>query len=422
MTENQALTYIHSLLRFGSKPGIERIEKVLKALGNPEDKLNIVHVAGTNGKGSTSTFISAILSEAGYKTGLYTSPFITCFNERIKLNGENISGEDLAYYTEVVKSASDSALGYDDPLTEFEFITALAFKYYADKKADAVVLEVGLGGRLDATNVVKRPKVSVITKIDLDHTGILGDTIEQIAFEKCGIIKNGCPVVSTAENKGAAEDVICQNANAKCSKLTIAPTAENIISFDISGSEFEALNEKFKISLSGKHQITNALTAVTAINIAFPEISTKTIQNGLVKATIPARCEVVSKKPLVILDGSHNPNGTGALYKHLSGNNINDAVAIVGFMADKDVSDAIKLTSPLFSHMITVEVVSNKRSMTADALKEVCEKYCSSVETAKNYQEAIEKAKAKNRPIIVFGSLYLAGDIRPILLSHFATK
>ncbi len=421
MTESKALEYIHSLLRFGSKPGLQRISKVLEVLGNPQDKLNIVHVAGTNGKGSTSTYISSVLSEAGLSVGLYTSPFITCFNERIKLNGQDISGEDLGFYTEIVKQASDSILD-DDPLTEFEFITALAFKFYADKMADAVVLEVGLGGRFDATNVVKTPKVSVITKIDLDHTGVLGDTVSQIAYEKCGIIKQGCFVVSTAENKGEAEEVIVKSAKEKGAHLFVAPNSDKRAELFVAGAKFTLFGKDYNISLSGEHQVTNAITAITAINVAYPEISYETIKRGLLKAKIPARCEVISKEPLVILDGSHNPNGTGALYKHLSSCGIKDAVAIVGFMADKDVSDAVKLLSPLAKQMITVEVTSNKRSMTSEELKTVCEQYCPSVVTAKDYKTAIDLAKQTNRPIIVFGSLYLAGDIRPLLLSHFSTK
>ncbi len=422
MTENEALKYIHSLLRFGSKPGLERIEKVLGVLGNPQENVKIVHVAGTNGKGSTSAYISSVLCKAGYKTGLYTSPFITCFNERIRLNGENISGDDLAYYTDLIKSASDGILGENDPLTEFEFITALAFKYYSDKKTDVVVLEVGLGGRLDATNVIKSPAVSVITKIDLDHTGVLGDTVEQIAFEKCGIIKQGCPVVSSAENKGKAEKVICSVAASLSSELVVAPCADEIKSITVDGSEFVTKGETYRLALSGKHQITNALTAITAISVAFPEISVETVKKGVLTASLPARCEVISKIPLVILDGSHNPNGTGALYNHLSTCDIKNAVAIVGFMADKDVSEAIEKAASIFDEMITVEVKSNARSMTADDLKTICSMYCDSVETADTYDQAIVKARQKNKPIVVFGSLYLAGDIRPLLLSHFATK
>ncbi len=421
LTEKEALEYIHSLLRFGSKPGLERILKVLEILGNPQDKLNIVHVAGTNGKGSTSTYISSVLCESGLNVGLYTSPYITCFNERIRFCSENISGEDLALYTEIVKAASKDVLG-DDPLTEFEFITALAFKFYADKKADAVVLEVGLGGRLDATNVVKAPKVSVITKIDLDHTGVLGDTIEQIAFEKCGIIKNGCPVVCANENADSVIEVIKTTANERNCEFVLAPKPDKINSLTVTGGEFELQGETFAVSLSGAHQITNAITAITAIKKAYPEIPEDIIKKGLLKATIPARCEVISKNPLVILDGSHNPNGTGALYKHLQSNDIKNAVAIVGFMADKDVCDAVKLLSPLINTMITVEVTSNKRSMTAEGLKEVCGRYCENVIAVPNYESAISLAIEQKRPIIVFGSLYLAGDIRPLLLSHFSTK
>ena len=189
MTYTEALDYIHSLLRFGSRPGLERITELLKRLGDPQEKLNIIHVAGTNGKGSTCVFISSILRAGGKKTGLYISPFVTSINERIQIDGKPIQDDLLATYTERVKQEVSQMPVGDCPITEFEFITAVAFLYFYEQGCDSIVLEVGLGGRMDATNVIKAPKVSVIAQIALDHTSVLGETEEKIAFEKCVIIK-----------------------------------------------------------------------------------------------------------------------------------------------------------------------------------------------------------------------------------------
>ena len=416
MTSSSATEYIHSLLRFGSKPGLDRIKKLLSAMGNPEQKLNIIHVAGTNGKGSVCTYTASALTAAGFKTGLYISPFVVCFNERIQIDGEYISNDDLEYYTRLVKDFSDSVYSAEDPITEFEFITALAFKYFADKDCDAVVLEVGLGGRLDATNVIKSPKASVITKIDLDHTGVLGETVAEIAAEKCGIIKQSCPVVTMYDNEGDALDVI-KNVAEKCgSKLFVTAPPDSIITSDIFGSRFIYNKSEYAVSLAGKHQITNAITAITALKVAFPEIGDEAIKKGLKNAKFPARCEVISKDPFILLDGSHNPNGTTALNLLLKENGLNDCVGIVGFMADKDVSDALSKVTDRFSKFITVEVVSNKRSMTAKSLQELLKGFCDDVSSADCYQTALNMALETGKPIIVFGSLYLSGDIRPLLI------
>ena len=422
MNYTECLNYIHSLMRFGSRPGLERITELLNRLGDPQEKLNIIHVAGTNGKGSTCTFLSNVLRASGKKVGLYISPFVTVFNERIQINGQPISDDDLANYTERVKAVVERIPDDGCPITEFEFITAVAFLYFFEQGCDAVVLEVGLGGRLDATNVISKPKVSVIARIALDHTSILGNTEAEIAFEKCGIVKNGCPVVTTADNSDEALEVIKQTAKERGCELKISNRNEaEILSSDIFGSNILWCGEEYRISLPGEHQVSNALNAVTAVKLAFPEITLENIKQGLSTTVFPARCEVISKEPLVILDGSHNPNGTGALADLLEKTDIKNATAIVGFMADKDVSDALELLKGKFEKMITVKVQSNYRTMTAENLKTVCEGICDDVITADSYEKAIEIAK-QSKKIIVFGSLYLAGDIRPLLLKHFKTK
>lgn len=422
MNYTECLNYIHSLMRFGSRPGLERISDLLHRLGDPQEKLNIIHVAGTNGKGSTCTFLSNILRASGKKTGLYISPFVTVFNERIQINGQPIPDSDLAIYTERVKAVVDIMPDDGCPITEFEFITAVAFLYFLEQGCDAVVLEVGLGGRLDATNTITKPKASVIARIALDHTSILGDTEAQIAFEKCGIVKKGCPVVTTADNSDEALSVIKNVALDRGCELKISNRHEvDIILNDIFGSDIIWQGERYHISLPGEHQISNALNAVTTVKMAFPEITLENIKQGLGTTVFPARCEVIAKSPLVILDGSHNPNGTGALADLLEKSDIKNATAIVGFMADKDVSDALSLLKGRFKRMITVKVESNARTMSAEDLKSVCESVCEDVVAVDSYEKAIELLKCEEK-IIVFGSLYLAGDIRPLLMKHFQTK
>ncbi len=422
MNYTESLNYIHSLMRFGSRPGLERITELMHRLGNPQESLEILHVAGTNGKGSTCTFLSSILKASGKKTGLYISPFVTEFNERIQVDGQPISNQDLAKYTERVKAEVEGMECEDCPITEFEFITAVAFLYFFEQGCDAVVLEVGLGGRLDATNVITSPKVSVIARIALDHTAILGNTEAEIAFEKCGIVKPKTPVITTADNSDEALGVIKKIADERGCELRISNRNDaTVLSCDVFGSRFLWQGEEFEIGLCGEHQISNAINAVTAVRAAYPEITLDDIKQGLKAASFVARCEVISKEPLVILDGSHNPNGTGALAELLQKADIQDATAIVGFMADKDVSDAIGLLRGRFKKMITVKVESNARTMTAEELKKVCESICDEVYAAQSYSEAIRLASNEEK-IIVFGSLYLAGDIRPLLLKHFQTK
>lgn len=423
MNYNEALEHIHSLGKFGSKPGLERIEEMLSLMGNPQKQLEFIHVAGTNGKGSTSTFLASCLEEHGFTVGLYTSPFVTEFNERIRLNGQNISNDDLAYYTEYTATLAKEVFSDEHPITEFEFITALAFKYFADKKCDIVVLEVGLGGRLDATNVIEKPKASVIVKIDLDHTGILGDTIEKIANEKCGIIKPGCPVVTTSQNAPSVLTVIKKKAEEQECEVYLNRSDEaKVISSDINGNVFIFEGREYRTKMPGLHQIDNAVTAINTLKAVYPEMPYESIYNGIKKAVLAARCEVISRDPLLLLDGSHNPNGTEALAGLLQKSNIYNAVGILGFMADKDVPDALKKVLGHFKKVYTVTVESNPRAMKAIDLAEICENLGVTAESASDYRTAVKKALDDSENTVVFGSLYLAGDIRPILLEKVSEK
>ncbi|MBE6541975.1 MAG: bifunctional folylpolyglutamate synthase/dihydrofolate synthase, partial [Ruminococcaceae bacterium] len=309
MTYSEALEYIHSVSWKGSRPGLERISELCTLLGHPEDSLKFIHIAGTNGKGSTSAMIASILSESGYRVGLYTSPFIEEFNERIMLCGENISNEDLARDTEYVKQFADKM---EDSPTEFELITAIAFVYYKRKGCDYVVLECGLGGRLDSTNVINTSVLSVITGIDLDHTAILGDTTEKIASEKAGIIKKGVPVIF-GEGDGDAECVIrtaAENMGSEYIRTDFSKISS--IKTSLTGTEFYFDGKLIKINLRGIYQTRNAATVITAVNALREhgiKISDEAVEMGLKKAEWKARFETLSDFPLVIYDGAHNLQG-----------------------------------------------------------------------------------------------------------------
>ncbi len=411
MNYNEALNYIHSLLVFGSKPGLERITELLNKLGNPQNGLKFIHVAGTNGKGSACTMLSEVYKQAGLKTGLYTSPYIVDFRERMQINGEYIPESDLSVLCERVKATGVT-------VTEFEFITALAMLWFSEQKCDIVILEVGLGGRFDATNIIKAPICSVIMKIDYDHTAVLGDTLKQIAMEKCGIIKENCNAVSYPLQETEALETI----NKYASILAIPDISKlEILSSDINGNAFIYKNKEYKTKLIGEHQVYNALTVIETVAAAGITVSYEALYQGLQNALIPARLELISKKPIVFLDGAHNPNGADALssfMKEYSG----EIVAVAGMMADKNCEVFLKQVLKFCSSLITVTVTENPRTISADDLAEIGRKYCSDATAADNYDEAIELAYKKSgntKPVFVFGSLYLAGAIREKLISKY---
>ena len=410
MNYSEALEYIHSLGVFGSVLGLERIKELTKILGNPQKELKFIHVVGTNGKGSTCTMIAEILSSQGFKTGLYTSPFVVDFRERIQINGEYISREDIARLTERVKNTKVQ-------VTEFEFITALAFLYYKEQKCDFVVLETGLGGRFDATNVIDSPLCSVITKIDYDHTAYLGDTLDKIAFEKCGIIKNS-PTVCYPLQENEAFDTIKQHSN-----RLIMPSIDelNILKTKSVGNTFMYKGVEYETSLSGIHQVYNAITAIETVKLLDLKTDDKLLQRGIKNATIPARMEIISESPLVILDGAHNPDGANALSSYME-NFKGKIVAICGMMADKNCEGFLSKVLPFCSKVITVTVTENSRTESAENLANLSLKYCDEASKANSYDEAISEALSnirKDEALFVFGSLYLAGGIREKLISAF---
>lgn len=405
----KSLDYIHSLLRFGIKPGLERITALCAALGNPQDQLRCIHAAGTNGKGSVCTMLAGIAQASGMKTGLYTSPYVAEFRERIQINGAMIPKKDLSRLTDEVKHA---ACALPEPVTEFEFITALAFLWFARQGCDLVVLETGLGGRWDATNIIPRPLCSVIMKIALDHTEVLGSTLAEIAAEKCGIIKPDCPVISTCGQAPEALDVIKQTCLERNCELIIAETKDCVIEqSSLMGSDCLLATLAVHVPLMGRHMCENALTAVvTARRLGFGDAA---IQAGIAGIRMPARMEVQQAHPPVILDGGHNPDGAralaAALGQHCPGQRF---CMVCGMMADKDVPEYLRILQPYTERFIAC-APENLRALPAEVLAALARTQgYENAAAAASPNEALRLGKASNMPLLVCGSFYLAGDVR----------
>ncbi len=426
MTYEQAIDYINSFLQFGIKPGLERVKFLLEMLGNPQKKLKFIHVAGTNGKGSTCTFISSILKASGLNTGLFTSPFVLDFRERFQINGNMISKEDFVDVLEYIIPFVKKMPKNGNELTEFELITVIALVWFERKNCDVVVLEVGLGGRLDATNVLEDALISVITSISYDHMNILGPTIREIAAEKAGILKpNGTLVLYPNQDEEAFLTV--KNIAENLKNKIIIPDLNSLsnVKFNLNGTQFTYMNETFTVNLLGKHQIYNAITVISVARALANfglKISVADMKSGLMKAKFFSRLEIISKTPLVILDGAHNLDGArvlaDAINLYLSGKRV---VAIVGMLKDKEISKVLGLVAPLISDFIVVQP-DNPRAMDKFELNELVKIFNENSVVAEDLSVAVGLAFKKlteDSVLLVFGSLYLASQIRPILLSFF---
>ena len=420
MDYKEVTDFINKAKKFGSRLDLTRITKLCEILGNPQETCKFVHVAGTNGKGSVSVYLSHILMEAGFKTGLYTSPFIYEFNERIQINGTPISDEDLKRMMKKVKAATEEMLsqGEEHP-TEFELITALAYLYFAEQNCDVVVLEVGLGGRLDATNIIKNPLVSVITSVSFDHTEYLGETLSEIAWNKCGIIKENAPIVSYPYQPEEVYREIEKTAKEKHCELFV-PKKETlkIQKTDLSGNVFSYQGEMFETSLVGEFQVRNALVSIEAAKVLARlgyEIKPSHIKEGLKKAKWPARFEVLHKNPIVICDGSHNEDGMRAFVETakaaLKGKK---AICVFGMLKDKEYRACLESLSEICDTVICTEV-DNPRKETAAALREAAKKYIGTVYEEADNEKAVALAKKlaeAEDAIICLGSLYMMKNMK----------
>lgn len=428
MTYEEALAFIHGTYKFGSKLGLENIKVLLEKLGSPEKTLKFVHVAGTNGKGSTCAFIQSVLMEAGYTTGLYTSPFIETFNERIRVNHTLITSDELAQLTFKVKLMVEEmvAEGHQHP-TEFEVVTAIAMLYYQMKQCDVVVLEVGLGGRLDATNVIETPLVSVITPLDYDHMEYLGHTLTAIAGEKAGIIKIGGNTVTypQAEEAQAVIRSVCQSQ--KNALVEVSFKDLEIQSVEFGSLHFKYQGMPYEIGLFAPYQAENAVVAIEVLKVLREKhqfsLTDEHIALGLKKAKWIGRLEIVSEKPFIIIDGAHNMHGIRGLAKSLDvlGDNYR-IVGIVGILKDKEVDGMIEVISPYLDQIITTKP-DNPRAMSAETLATHfnASKVLGHYESIK---EAVEKiyeldAMAETPTLYLgFGSLYMIGEIRSRAQRH----
>ena len=420
MNYNQAIDYIHSVNWVFCKPGLDRIRTLCEALGNPQDKLSFIHVAGTNGKGSFCAMTESILRAAGYRTGLFTSPYIVSFNERMRVNGENISDEELVELVEQIRPIADTM---EDKPTEFELITALAFLYFAKHKCEVVVLECGLGGRLDATNIIKRPLLTVITGIAKDHTAILGDTIEQIAAEKAGILKAGTPLLWCG-NDSEAERVIRARADElKVRILTIKRDALSITRMTLNGTDFDFGNHKdLHIPLLGTYQPQNAANAISAIDLLKRMdvlIDEDAISEGLASVEWPARFEIIHRDPLIIADGGHNPEGIDSAVESIRTYFGDDKVGIItGVMTDKNYTYMASRIASVAERVFCL-TPDNPRALPAVDYATVFEGLDIAATAAPSVEEAVTQAlswaKETSTPVVCLGSLYMYGEICNIL-------
>lgn len=416
MNYEEAMTFIHETAHFGSKLGLENIRELLARLGNPQNRQKFIHIAGTNGKGTVTRTIAQILECEGYKTGIYTSPFIYEFNERIRIGGEYISDSDLARLCEKVaeKCSEMTAEGRNHP-TEFEVITAIAMLYFAEQKCDYTVLEVGLGGRLDATNVIDDPLLCVITLLGFDHMQYLGNKLSEIAYEKCGIIKNGAPVIVYPYQEAEAMRVIETEAKKRGSEMILADKP-NVKKCDLQGSVFDAEGfDGLHTALIGEHMAYNIATAVSAVlelrrlGVA---VSDKSIYDGVSKVRWSGRFEVICKNPLFVLDGAHNLSGIEAFVKTVEKVAKSEKkVFIMGMLADKEYEESIKKAAPLADLYIAVDVPS-PRTLSAEKLGAVAKEYNKNVYIAKSVNDAVTRALKENAAIFAFGSLYMLGDVK----------
>ena len=428
MDYNQALEYIYGTAKFGSKLSLDSIKGLLGRLGNPQNDFKYIHVGGTNGKGSVTAMIAHILKAGGYKTGMFISPSLENFTERIQVDLEEMPREDLPGFTFEVKIRADEMVnaGLPHP-TEFEIATAICLLYFSRRKVDIAVVEVGLGGRLDATNVVEDPLLSVITSIGYDHVNILGTTLKEIAFEKAGIIKAGRPVVSYPQLPEAARVIRRTSKEKDAALYEVSPEQISTIKSNLDGNIFDfrykgAEYKNLELNLLGEYQQLNAAVALTAIEVAKEqglEVSDGAIRDGLYKTKWPGRLEVVSRDPITIIDGAHNASGAEAFSRAIRGYFIDKKIVVLmGVLRDKDADSMVKSICPL-SDQVVITRPDNPRAMDVYVLAEKASKYCDHITIEPDIEKAIDKGievAGFNGVMLVCGSLYLAGAARRYIL------
>lgn len=422
MNYREAMEYVEYLQRYGSVPGLQNMQKLCERLGNPQEGLRFVHIAGTNGKGSVLAYVSTVLKTAGYKVGRYISPTILDYRERFQIGGRSIAKTELCRYMEQIKEIAEKMEeeGLTHP-TPFEIETAIAFLYFSDKKCDIVVLETGLGGSLDATNIINTTVCAVLASISMDHMAVLGDSLEKIAMQKAGIIKDNCRVV-TCRQKDEVMQVIEEAAKEHGCSLTIADSGKaSHIKYGL-GKQYFSYGDykKLEITMSGQFQIDNAILALEVINALQSKgfkVSEKQLRNGLMQTTWLGRFSIIGKRPLFIVDGAHNEDAAQRLAQSIKLYFTNKRIIyIMGVLADKEYDKIIQATYELAQHIITVKPPHNARALDGYELAHAVSEYHDSVTVADSLMEAVEMAylltgKDNNTVIIAFGSLSFLGEL-----------
>lgn len=426
MNYEEAILKINNRGKIGLNPGLKRIGKLLNLMGNPQQDMNFIHVAGTNGKGSVCSMLYSILQEAGYNTGLFISPSVEDFRERIQINNKMISKDSLCKIFELIEKHLDNSYFKDNPITEFEITTAIAFKYFEIENCDVVVLETGMGGKLDATNIIEKPLCSVITTVSIDHKNFLGDTILEIADEKLGIIKNNSKVIlgPTLPNEvyPLAKN-ICKNLGSEYI-LADASTINNFDYSDLKKSKFSYMGTNMEVPLIGEHQRNNVSIVMKVIESLKDKlnVSLENISKGLKKVNHPFRINVVNEEPLIILDASHNIEGATALRNFITNNLQNrKVIGIVGMFADKDVDEVFRIMSNSFDRIIVTQA-NSIRALSTEKIKKIADKYNKSNFSYDNVSQALKytlPTLSKNDALIVFGTFSIMGEAKESIKSYF---
>lgn len=412
MTYEESLEYIEKLKILGSKPGLSRVTELAENMGNPHKNLKIIHVTGTNGKGSVCAMLDTILQKAGFKTGRFSSPWIERINEYISVNGNEISDENFAELICEVKTKSDEMA--DSP-TEFEMIAVAALSYFVKEKCDIVIVETGMGGLEDATNFIETPVLSIITGVAIDHTKFLGETVEEIALQKAGIVKEGVPVLFGGDDEAALK-VIEKNATEKKAEFySTDEKALDVISSDIYGNKFIYRGIEIELALAGAYQLKNAMTAIDAVDILATqgiEIADENIVAGMASVKWKGRFEILNEKPLLIFDGGHNVNGVLNFAKTVKDYFGDEKVNIItGILADKEYKKIAKILSMLADEVFTV-TPDNPRALPAEEYAKVFEENGIKATSFKNISDAVKTALEKKISTFAVGSLYMYKDVK----------
>lgn len=424
MKYEEAIEYIEECNALGSVPGLDSIDRLTRTLGNPQDSLCIIHVAGTNGKGSVSSFVGNTLTVSGYKVGRYISPTIYDYRERFQINGRMITKKDLGELMGIVKEACGQITAEGNPHpTSFEIETALAFLYFQKKECDVVVLETGMGGTLDATNIIKKPLLCVLTSISMDHMQFLGETLAKIASNKCGIIKKNTTVVSTMQTKEAMKVVedTCKEKEAKL--LVVDDSKVSKLKSNLEKQTFYYKDEKYEVSLLGSYQIENAVLAIEVLQWmaqnGYRKITLQKLQNGILSTQWKGRFSVIGRKPYFVVDGAHNVSAAEKLTESIRFYFTNRKIIyIMGMFRDKEYEKVVRITAPYAAQIITVATPGNPRALSALELATAIRGVNPNVTTADSLEEAVEMSYLfadKDSVIIAFGSLSFLGQLMTIV-------